>query len=116
MRARGALPWCVAVRGNSYLCVCTRAVTPSAYLRSNLTRRRVGGAFGLHFQRGLMLDPRLKERNTMVLSEIDSEHFYDDQKLDMGSNTNFCAQNRINHTQNNKDLRDLANDAYVHKK
>ena len=72
------------------------------------------GAFGLCFQRGLMLEFCLKERNTVVLSEINSEHFCRYSKLDMGFDTNCVLKNRINHTQDNKDLRGSANDTYVY--
>ena len=48
---------------------------------------------GVRFHCGLMLKFHLKERNTVVLSEINFEHFCGDPKLDLGSDTNCCPQN-----------------------
>ena len=72
------------------------------------------GVSRLHFQRGLMPELRLQESNTVVLFEINSEHFCKCLRLDLGSDTNYCTQNRINHIQDNKNLRGSTNDAYVH--
>ena len=50
------------------------------------------GEFDVRFQRGWMLERRLEERNTVVLSKINFEHFCGDPKFDLCSDTNYCAQ------------------------
>ena len=76
---------------------------PGVCLRLDLTCRRTvarEGASDFPFRRGWMLELCLEERNTVVLLEINFEHFYRDPKLNLDSNTNntnCCAQNLINH-------------------
>ena len=103
------------------IAIPTRGPPPGAYgawwnISHALMIRRRRGASDICFRRDLMLEFRLEERNTLVLLEIYFEHFWGHLNCDLGSNTNYFSQNEspITYTKDNKNLRGLANDAYIH--
>ncbi|GFY96781.1 hypothetical protein Acr_11g0010870 [Actinidia rufa] len=61
-------------------------------LRVDLTRRFPGGACGVVWLQGWFLELRFVETNTLVLSEIDLEHFFKGSKFNLSSN---CAAGRL---------------------
>ncbi|GFZ09910.1 hypothetical protein Acr_21g0005090 [Actinidia rufa] len=83
-----AFPWRVRAHGSSPVRVTARGTSLGAWLRlislADLQTAREG-AFGIHFRRGLVLELRIDERNNLVQSKINFEHFLRHPSFDLGS-------------------------------